>query len=58
MEIKCAYCGKVREDGKVMFIIGASKEPDWVMVEGTGKMTCPICHPVAVKEARDVIDKL
>ncbi|RLD68394.1 MAG: hypothetical protein DRI98_11845 [Bacteroidetes bacterium] len=54
-EIKCEWCGKVRDECK--FIIGASSKPDWVMVYGTGKMTCPDCHPKAMKDADIARDK-
>ena len=57
MEIKCDYCGKVRSGNNQMFVIGASKEPDWVMIEGTGKMTCPACHPKAVEDGQRAIDR-
>ena len=49
----CAYCGKVKKE--VSFYIGASIEPDWVMVEGTGKITCPDCWEKAMKEGQDAI---
>jgi len=39
------------------FMIGASREPDWTMVEGTGKMTCPECYPRAMAEGRAAIEK-
>ena len=50
----CDYCGK-EKDG-LSFCIGASKEPDWVMVEGTGKMTCPDCWTKAREEGQQAID--
>ena len=53
-KLECAYCGKIRE--KVMFVIGASREPDWVMVEGTGKITCPDCWDKATAAGRDAVD--
>ncbi len=40
-----------------MFCIGASRKPDWVMNEGTGKICCPNCFEVARAEGREVIDK-
>lgn len=49
-ELKCQYCGKVK--GEVSFYIGASIEPDWCMVEGTGKITCPDCYEKAQAEAQ------
>ena len=51
----CAYCGK--EEEEVSFFIGANIEPDWTMVEGTGKITCPDCFGVAVKEGQEAIKK-
>jgi len=50
MSITCDYCGKVKEED--IFIIGASSKPDWVMVYGTGKMSCPECLPKAELEAK------
>jgi len=52
--IKCDYCGKTKNE--VSFFIGASKEPDWTMVEGTGKMTCPDCFHRAVIEGQTAIN--
>ena len=52
---KCEYCGKTKQDD--CFFIGASKLPDWTMVEGTGKMTCPECHAKAVKDGKEAIEK-
>lgn len=37
----CEYCG-VTKDG-ISFVIGASREPAWTMIEGTGSMACPDC---------------
>lgn len=37
----CDYCGKYQKE--IKFVIGAqrsSDEPDWIMHEGTGKMSC------------------
>ena len=59
MHIVCAYCGKVKPKGPGYdFVIGASRTPDWVMVEGTGKMSCPDCLPVAERHAARAIEKL
>jgi hypothetical protein len=57
IEIKCAYCGRVRE--KQMFVIGASKDVDWVMHEGTGKMSCddPVCWELGREEGRLAIER-
>lgn len=56
-EIKCAYCGRVRE--KLMFVIGASKDVDWVMWEGTGKMSCdnPVCWEKGKSEGQKAIER-
>jgi len=53
-KLKCEYCGKVKED--FTFFIGASKEPDWTMIEGTGKITCPDCYEKALKEGNERIE--
>lgn len=37
----CDYCGTTKDT--VVFVIGASREPEWVMNEGTGKISCPAC---------------
>ena len=47
---RCAYCGA--EKVGISFFIGASKEPDWTMVEGTGKITCPDCYDKAMAEGQ------
>lgn len=47
---RCEYCGK-EKDG-LTFVIGASNKPDWTMVEGTGKMTCPDCYDKAMAEGQ------
>ena len=52
----CEYCG-ARKEG-LSFCIGASREPDWTMHEGTGKMACPACHKIAKTEAQSVIDRM
>ncbi|KKL54609.1 hypothetical protein LCGC14_2263670 [marine sediment metagenome] len=51
----CEYCGKTKKG--LSFFIGASNKPDWTMVEGTGKMTCPDCYETAMKEGQDRIHK-
>lgn len=51
----CEYCAAVREE--VMFCIGASKAADWVMHEGTGKVSCPNCWEIGKKEGREAIEK-
>lgn len=50
----CEFCGKVKKE--LSFFIGASNQPDWCMVEGTGKMTCPDCYNKAQTEARERIN--
>ena len=52
----CEYCGKTKEG--LNFYIGASKDPDWTMVEGTGKMTCPECYNKAMTEGQQAIRKV
>ena len=52
-KLVCEYCGK--EKAEVSFFIGASPEADWCMHEGTGKVSCPDCHPKGVAEAKMVI---
>ena len=52
----CEFCGKTKEG--LSFFIGASKEPDWTMVEGTGKITCPECYEKAMKEAEEMMKKV
>lgn len=50
---KCDYCGK--EKPGLSFCIGASRQPDWTLVEGTGKMTCPECYPKAMAEGKAAV---
>ena len=59
-QVKCDFCGQERSDGKIRFVIGASRpdDPDWTIVEGTGKMTCPYCYQIAMKEGQAVIEKV
>ena len=54
-QMKCEYCGAVRD--RVMFCIGASKEPDWTMHEGTGKIACPDCHEKGVSEGQAAVKR-
>jgi hypothetical protein len=59
-KIECYYCGKIKE--KVEFIIGAGKTDengkpdDFVMVEGTGNISCPDCYGVALKNGKEAIE--
>ena len=53
--IVCEYCGKTKNE--IIFSIGASRKPDWCMIEGTGKMTCPDCYEKASKEGQERIEK-
>lgn len=55
-EMICTYCGKERD--KVMFVIGASREVDWVINEGTGKISCddPVCWQKGRDEGQARID--
>lgn len=54
-KLKCNYCNKEKEE--FSFKIGASLKPDWTMHEGTGKIACPDCHHLGVKEGQEAIDK-
>ena len=51
----CNYCGKEKEG--LSFWIGASVEPDWTMVEGTGKIACPDCYKKAMAEGQEAIKR-
>lgn len=51
----CEYCGAEKEG--LSFIIGATSKPDWVMVQGTGKMACPDCSSKAMAEGDAAIDR-
>ena len=51
----CEYCGAEKEG--LSFMIGASKTPDWCMIEGTGKMACPVCYEKAMREGIEVINR-
>ncbi len=50
----CDYCQCVQE--QVMFCIGASRQADWVMHEGTGKISCPGCWEIGSEEGRKAIE--
>jgi len=51
----CEYCGA--EKAGISFVIGASREPDWVMVEGTGAMCCPICWERGMADGREAVER-
>jgi len=55
-KLQCDYCGKIKQ-GAFTFFIGAAREPDWTMMEGTGKITCPDCYEGAARHAQHVINK-
>ena len=55
-KLVCDYCGKVKDE--VTFVIGASIEKDWVMWQGTGKVSCPDCWEKGQAEARAVLDNM
>lgn len=55
-KLTCTYCGKVKDE--FILCIGASKEPDWCIMEGTGKITCPTCYPTAQAEAAAVFARM
>jgi len=52
---RCVFCGKEKEG--LSFTIGASNQPDWCMVEGTGKMACPECYEKAMQEGQEAIHR-
>jgi len=52
--LTCEYCGAVKNE--VVFVIGASKKPEWVMNEGSGKISCPACFEKGKKEGQMRID--
>lgn len=54
-KLVCYYCGEEKKE--VTFYIGASLEADWVMVEGTGRVTCPDCWERATKDGQEAIAK-
>ncbi len=51
----CEYCGA--EKAGLSFYIGASLEPAWTMIEGTGKMCCPACHGKAMADGQAAIER-
>lgn len=54
-ELVCDYCGTKRDE--MMFVIGASKEKDWVMWEGTGKVSCPDCWDKGRQDSINAVDR-
>lgn len=54
-KMTCDYCGKVRD--QIIFCIGASKKADWVLHQGSGKVSCPECWEIGRKEGEEIIDK-
>lgn len=54
-KLVCTYCGKVKEE--VSFYIGASPDHDWVMNEGTGKISCPDCWEKGREEGQEAIHR-
>lgn len=51
----CEFCGKEKEG--LSFFIGATTTPDWCMIEGTGKMSCPDCYTKASIEGQEAVRK-
>ena len=49
-ETRCAYCD-VLKDPQVQVRIDEPEYPMWCMMETTGKITCPNCFYLAIKEA-------
>ena len=54
--MNCNYCKAINKEKG--FMIGAGSESEWVLHEGTGKMTCPKCHNIGLAEATKVIEEL
>jgi len=54
-KMTCAYCQTEKQE--ISFCIGASREPDWVMHEGTGKVSCPKCWNIGKKEGHEAVEK-
>jgi len=58
-KLYCDYCGKVKEE--VSFFIGASTDyRDWVMWEGTGKLSCNCerCFELGRKDSENATKSL
>ena len=55
-QLNCNYCKAINEDDS--FMIGSGSKSEWVLHEGTGKLSCPKCHKIGLEEATKVIDKL
>ena len=53
-ETICDFCGATKQG--ISFVIGASKEPEWCMIYGTGKMACPDCYEAASKQGEKAVD--
>ena len=53
-KMSCAYCPAIRE--QIMFCIGASRKADWVINEGTGKVSCPACWELGKQEGKQAIE--
>jgi hypothetical protein len=53
-KLTCTYCGKQRE--QFVLAIGASLTKDWVIWEGTGKVSCPDCWEQAKEESANAIE--
>ena len=54
-QLVCDYCGAVKQE--ISFCIGAAKNPEWTMVYGTGKITCPACYDKAMAEGDAAVDR-
>ena len=52
--MNCNYCKAINKDKS--FMIGAGSESEWVLHEGTGKISCPKCYPLGIDEAIKIID--
>ncbi len=53
-QLICDYCGERKKE--VSFFIGASPVPSWVMNEGSGKISCPLCFELGKAEGKKCID--
>lgn len=56
---KCAQCGIV-QSGRLTFTIGAKRDvdsPEWVLVEGTGRLVCHVCYPDELERGKELIER-
>ena len=55
-QLNCNYCKAINVGND--FMIGAGPKSEWVLHEGTGKLSCPKCHSIGLAEATKVIEEL